>query len=185
MSHPDRHRRALLVGGAAALAIGAAGSVLNTRLTGGAPIYTMLTGSRPDPQSLLTGPAMPVWLASLAPVIDMLTGLVGACGWLALLAAWAGTGTGAPLRGAHWLLSAVGRRSMTIYIGQTVLFALIFGTLRLTGAPAPGEAVLALIAVAVWAVLAGACAWMEHGGRTRGPLEILLRHAVAASARRR
>ena len=185
MSRPDRHRRALLVGGAAALIVGAAGSVLNTRLTGGAPIYTMLTGSRPDPQSLLTGPAMPVWLASLAPVIDMLTGLVGACGWLALLAAWAGPGTGAPLRGVRWLLSAVGRRSMTVYIGQTVLFALVFGALLLTGAPAPGEAVLALIAVVVWAVLAGACAWMERSGRTRGPLEILLRHAVAASARRR
>ena len=185
MSRPDRHRRALLVGGAAALIVGAAGSVLNTRLTGGAPIYTMLTGSRPDPQSLLTGPAMPVWLASLAPVIDMLTGLVGACGWLALLAAWAGPGTGAPLRGAHWLLSAVGRRSMTVYIGQSLLFALVFGALLLTGAPAPGEAVLALIAVVVWAVLAGACARMEHGGRTRGPLEILLRRAVAASARRR
>ena len=185
MSRPDRHRRALLVGGAAALIVGAAGSVLNTRLTGGAPIYTMLTGSRPDPQSLLTGPAMPVWLASLAPVIDMLTGLVGACGWLALLAAWAGPGTGAPLRGARWLLSAVGRRSMTVYIGQTVLFALIFGTLRLTGAPAFNEVMGASVAVAVWAALAMMCAWMERSGRTRGPLEILLRHAVAASARRR
>ena len=185
MSRPDRHRRALLVGGAAALIVGAAGSVLNTRLTGGAPIYTMLTGSRPDPQSLLTGPAMPVWLASLAPVIDMLTGLVGACGWLALLAAWAGPGTGAPLRGARWLLSAVGRRSMTVYIGQTVLFALIFGTLRLAGAPAFNEVMGASVAVAVWAALAMMCAWMERSGRTRGPLEILLRHAVAASARRR
>ena len=185
MSRPNRHRRALLVGGAAALIVGAAGSVLNTRLTGGAPIYTMLTGSRPDPQSLLTGPAMPVWLASLAPVIDMLTGLVGACGWLALLAAWAGPGTGAPLRGAHWLLSAVGRRSMTVYVGQTVLFVLVFGTLRLAGAPALDEVLGVSVAVAVWAVLAGACAWMEHGGRTRGPLEILLRRAVAASARRR
>ena len=48
MSRPDRHHRTLLVGGAAALIVGAAGSVLNTRLTGGAPIYTMLTGSRPD-----------------------------------------------------------------------------------------------------------------------------------------
>ena len=74
---------------------------------------------------------------------------------------------------------------MTVYIGQSVLFILIFGALLLAGAPAPGEAVAALIAVAVWAALAGACAWMEHGGRTRGPLEILLRHAVAASARRR
>ena len=36
MSRLDRHRRALLVGGAAALIVGAVGSVLNTRLTGGA-----------------------------------------------------------------------------------------------------------------------------------------------------
>ena len=183
MSRPDRHRRALLVGGAAALVVGAAGSVLNTRLTGGAPIYTLIGGA-PAPQSFLTGPALPVWLASLTPVIDILTGMVGACGWLALLAAWAGPG-GGPLRGARWLLSAVGRRSMTVYIGQTVLFVLIFGALRLTGAPAFNEVMGVFVAVAVWAALAGACAWMERSGRTRGPLEILLRHAVAASARRR
>ena len=110
---------------------------------------------------------------------------MGACGWLALLAAWAGPGTGAPLRGARWLLSAVGRRSMTVYVGQTVLFVLVFGTLRLAGAPALDEVLGVSVAVAVWAVLAGACAWMERSGRTRGPLEILLRRAVAASARRR
>ena len=161
LARPDRHRRALLIGGAAALAVGALGALPYMKL------------------------GAPTWMIVMGPVLNSLTGLVGACGWLALLAAWAGPGTGAPLRGAHWLLSAVGRRSMTVYIGQTVLFALVFGALLLTGAPAPGEAVLALIAVAVWAVLAGACAWMERSGRTRGPLEILLRRAVAASARRR
>ena len=121
----------------------------------------------------------------MGPVLNSLTGVAGACGWLALLAAWAGPGTSAPLRGARWLLSAVGRRSMTVYIGQTVLFALIFGTLRLTGAPAFNEVMGASVAVAVWAALAMMCAWMERSGRTRGPLEILLRRAVAASARRR
>ena len=161
LARPDRHRRALLIGGVAALAVGALGALPYMKL------------------------GAPTWMIVMGPVLNSLTGLVGACGWLALLAAWAGPGTGAPLRGAHWLLSAVGRRSMTVYIGQTVLFALVFGALLLTGAPAPGEAVLALIAVAVWAALAGACAWMERSGRTRGPLEILLRRAVAASARRR
>ena len=165
LTRPDRHRRALLVGGAAALAVGAVGAL---------------------PRVLPSlGVGVPARVTVVASALDVATGMVGACGWLALLAAWAGPGTGAPLRGAHWLLSAVGRRSMTVYIGQTVLFALVFGALLLTGAPAPGEAVLALIAVAVWAVLAGACAWMERSGRTRGPLEILLRRAVAASARRR
>ncbi len=165
LTRPDRHRRALLVGGAAALAVGAVGAF---------------------PRVLPSlGIGVPARVTVVASALDVATGMVGACGWLALLAAWAGPGTGAPLRGAHWLLSAVGRRSMTVYIGQTVLFALIFGTLRLTGAPAFNEVMGASVAVAVWAALAMMCAWMERSGRTRGPLEILLRRAVAASARRR
>ena len=165
LTRPDRHRRALLVGGAAALAVGAVGAL---------------------PRVLPSlGVGVPARVTVVASALDVATGMVGACGWLALLAAWAGPSAGAPLRGARRLLSAVGRRSMSVYIGQSLLFALVFGALLLTGAPAPGEAVLALIAVAVWAALAGACAWMERSGRTRGPLELLLRHAVAASARRR
>ena len=160
LARPDRHRRALLVGGAAALVVGALGALPYMKL------------------------GAPAWLIVMGPTLDSLTGMVGACGWLALLAAWAGPG-GGPLRGARWLLSAVGRRSMTVYIGQTVLFVLIFGALRLTGAPAFNEVMGVFVAVAVWAALAGACAWMERSGRTRGPLEILLRHAVAVSARRR
>ena len=161
LARPDRHRRALLIGGVAALAVGALGALPYTKL------------------------GAPTWMIVMEPVLNSLTGLVGACGWLALLAAWAGPGTSAPLRGARWLLSAVGRRSMTVYIGQTVLFALIFGTLRLTSVPAFNEVMGASVAVAVWAALAMMCAWMERSGRTRGPLEILLRRAVAASARRR
>ena len=161
LARPDRHRRALLIGGAVALAVGALGALPYMKL------------------------GAPTWMIVMGPALNSLTGLVGACGWLALLAAWAGPGTGAPLRGARWLLSAVGRRSMTVYVGQTVLFVLVFGTLRLAGAPALDEVLGVSVAVAVWAVLAGACAWMERSGRTRGPLEILLRRAVAASARRR
>ena len=161
LARPDRHRRALLIGGAVALAVGALGALPYMKL------------------------GAPTWMIVMGPALNFLTGLVGACGWLALLAAWAGPGTGAPLRGARWLLSAVGRRSMTVYVGQTVLFVLVFGTFRLAGAPALDEVIGVSVAVAVWAVLAGACAWMERSGRTRGPLEILLRRAVAASARRR
>ena len=165
LTRPDRHRRALLIGGAAALAVGAVGAL---------------------PRVLPSlGVGVPARVTVVASALDVATGMVGACGWLALLAAWAGPGTGAPLRGARWLLSAVGRRSMTVYVGQSLLFALVFGLLARCGAPAPHQTTAALIGVAVWAALAGACAWMEHGGRTRGPLEILLRRAVAASARRR
>ena len=165
LTRPDRHRRALLVSGAAALAVGAVGAL---------------------PRVLPSlGVGVPARVTVVASALDVATGMVGACGWLALLAAWAGPGAGAPLRGARRLLSAVGRRSMTVYVGQSLLFALVFGLLARCGAPAPHQTTAALIGVAVWAALAGACAWMEHGGRTRGPLEILLRRAVAASARHR
>ena len=165
LTRPDRHRRALLVGGAAALAVGAVGAL---------------------PRVLPSlGIGVPARVTVVASALDVATGMVGACGWLALLAAWAGPGAGAPLRGARRLLSAVGRRSMTVYIGQSLLFALVFGLLARCGAPPPHQTTAALIGVAVWAVLAGACARMERSGRTRGPLEILLRRAVAASARRR
>ena len=164
LTRPDRHRRALLVGGAAALVVGAAGVL---------------------PRILPSlGVGVPAGVTVVASALDVATGMVGACGWLALLAAWAGPG-GGPLRGARWLLAAVGRRSMSVYIGQSLLFALVFGLLAHCGAPPPHQTTAALIGVAVWATLALACAWMEHGGRTRGPLEILLRRAVAASARRR
>ena len=165
LTRPDRHRRALLVGGAAALAVGAVGAL---------------------PRVLPSlGVGVPARVTVVASALDVATGMVGACGWLALLAAWAGPGTGTPLRGARWLLSVVGRRSMTVYVGQSLLFGLVFGLLARCGASAPHQTTAALIGVAVWAVLTGACAWMEHGGRTRGPLEILLRRAVAASARHR
>ena len=164
LTRPDRHRRALLVGGAAALAVGAVGAL---------------------PRVLPSlGVGVPARVTVVASALDVATGMVGACGWLALLAAWAGPG-GGPLRGARWLLAAVGRRSMSVYIGQSVLFALVFGALARCGAPPPHQTTAALIGVAVWATLALACAWMERGGRTRGPLEILLRRAVAASAGRR
>ena len=165
LTRPDHHRRALLVGGAAALAVGAVGAL---------------------PRVLPSlGIGVPARVTVVASALDVATGMVGACGWLALLAAWAGPGTGAPLRGARRLLSAVGRRSMTVYVGQSLLFALVFGLLARCGAPPPHQTTAALIGVAVWAVLAGTCARMERSGRTRGPLEILLRRAVAASARRR
>ena len=165
LTRPDRHRRALLVGGAAALAVGAVGAL---------------------PRVLPSlGIGVPARVTVVASALDVATGMVGACGWLALLAAWAGPGAGAPLHGARRLLSAVGRRSMSVYIGQSLLFALVFGLLAHCGAPPPRQTTAALIGVAVWAVLAGACTWMERSGRTRGPLEILLRRAVAASARRR
>ena len=116
-----------------------------------------------------------------------MTGLAGACGWLALLALYAGGPTAdGRLTGLRRLASAVGRRSMTAYLSQSLLFATIFLALpTLTGIGLHlGEARAAGIALAVWLATVGLCAVLERGGHA-GPFETLLRTAVARSERRR
>lgn len=54
------------------------------------------------------------------------SGVAGACGWLALLAL-VGGGPREKLGTVCAFLSAIGRRSMTAYLSQTVLFILICG----------------------------------------------------------
>ena len=179
MSRPDRHRRGLLTAGAACLSVGVLGAIPIIVLNGGwisLQNWSHLASSPPSS-------SLPLWLGSLAPVISVVTGIIGACGWLALLAAWAGPAATGAMHGARWLLSAVGKRSMTAYVGQTLVFLPVFGALHLLGVTGVSQAAGALIAVAAWALIAAACARMEHSGRARGPLEVLLRHAVAASAR--
>ena len=115
-------------------------------------------------------------------------GVVGACGWLALLALYAGGPTpDGRLTGLRWLASAVGRRSMTAYLSQTILFGAVFVIVPLltTGESLwVGQAAAALIALAVWLVTVGLCAVLERGGHA-GPFETLLRTAVARSERPR
>ena len=115
-------------------------------------------------------------------------GLAGACGWLALLALYAGgPRPDGRLTGLRWLASAVGRRSMTVYLSQTILFGIIFGVVPLlvTGRRLwMGQAAAALVALGVWLASVVLCAALERGGRA-GPFETLLRTAVARSERRR
>ena len=115
-------------------------------------------------------------------------GLAGACGWLALLALYAGgPRPDGRLTGLRWLASAVGRRSMTVYLSQTILFGIIFGVVPLlvTGRRLwMGQAAAALVALGVWLASVVLCAALERGGHA-GPFETLLRTAVARSERRR
>jgi len=117
-----------------------------------------------------------------------LFGLASACGWLALLALYAGgPREDGRLTGLRRLASAVGRRSMTAYLSQTILFGVIFVIVPLlvTGERLwLGPATAALIAVAVWLVTVVLCVVLERGGHA-GPFETLLRTAVARSERRR
>ena len=180
---PDRHRRLLISTGIGGLALGAL-----------AALHSALTNVLPVSQ----------WPWDFA--VKELFGLVGACGWLALLALYAGgPREDGRLTGLRRLASAVGRRSMTAYLSQTILFGTIFVIVpvlvmgqRLWVGQAEGalialvvgqrlwvgQAVAALIALAVWLVTVGLCAALERGGHA-GPFETLLRTAVARSERKR
>ena len=163
LAHPERYRRLLTGVGLGGLGIGVAGGI-------GYGIWA-------------TGGTLAGWTAPLHEV----TGLAGACGWLALLALYAGgPTTDGRLTGLRLLASNVGRRSMTAYLSQTFLFAIIFLALpALTGIELHlGEARAAGIAAAVWLATVGLCAALERGGHA-GPFETLLRTAVARSERRR
>ena len=163
ITHPERHRRLLVAVGLGGLGLGAAGGI-------GFAVWA-------------AGGHLAVWSMPL----HSLTGVAGACGWLALLSLYAGgPRPDGRLTGLRRLASSVGRRSMTAYLSQSFLFAIIFMALpALTGIELHlGEARAAGIALAVWLVTVGLCAVLERGGHA-GPFETLLRTAVARSERRR
>jgi putative membrane protein len=122
------------------------------------------------------------------------SGVAGACGWLALLALLGGGPREASAEFAQGaasfeelgafrsFLSAIGRRSMTAYLAQTLVFAVLFLVLGAVGVRSVGVAVSALIALAVWALIGVGCVISDAMGRTRGPAERLLRWLVARTA---
>ena len=131
----------------------------------------------------IAGGRLMVW----DPVVDEVLGLAGACGWLALLALYAGGPTpDGRLTGLRRLASSLGRRSMTGYLSQTILFGTVFVIVpRLLGTHlVTSEAASAGIAVVVWLATVVLCAVLERGGHA-GPFEVLLRTAVARTERRR
>ena len=112
------------------------------------------------------------------------SGVAGACGWLALLAL-VGGGPRENLGAVCAFFSAIGRRSMTAYLSQTVLFILIFSVLGACGVRSLGVAVSGLIALGVWVLIGLGCVIAEAFGSSRGPAEWALRWLVAKSAKKR
>ena len=163
MADPRKHRGPLVAVAVGGLVIGAASAVGMAR---------WIAGGR---------------LMAWDPVVDEVFGLAGACGWLALLTLCAGgPAPDGRLTGLRRLASSVGRRSMTGYLSQTILFATVFVIVpRLLGTHlVVGEAASAGIAVVVWLAAVVLCAVLERGGHA-GPFEALLRTAVARTERRR
>ena len=164
ISHPERHRGLLTAVGIGGLALGALGALHESLVP--------LTGTQS-------------WAADSALI--MVLGLAGGCGWLAVLALYAGGPTSDNrLTGLRRLLSNVGRRSMTAYLSQTAMFAGIFVIApRLTGRSVSlGLVASAAVAVMVWLTTVVLCAVLERLGMP-GPFESLLRIAVARSERSR
>ena len=164
IAHPERHRGLLTVAGIGGLALGALGALHE--------LLVPLTSAQP-------------W--AVDSTLIMILGLAGGCGWLAVLALYAGGPTADNrLTGLRRLLSNVGRRSMTAYLSQTVMFAGIFVIApRLTGRPLElGLVASAAVAVMVWLTTVVLCAVLERRGMP-GPFESLLRIAVARSERSR
>lgn len=162
ISHPHQHRRVL--------ELVAAGGLL-VAFVGGLPYALVL--------SELINVNLQWWMLP----VNQLAGLAGAAGWLALWTVFAGPApTMGRLRGARWVLSAVGRRSMTSYVVQSVLFAVIFLPMYGRGLQVSEGAGL-LIAAGVWLVTVALAVWFEVSGR-QGPLERLLRVAVLRGERR-
>ena len=164
IAHPERHRGLLTVAGIGGLALGALGALHE--------LLVPLTSAQS-------------WAADSALIAVL--GLAGGCGWLAVLALYAGGPTSDNrLTGLKRLLSNVGCRSMTAYLSQTVMFAGIFVIApRLTGrSVSPGAAASAAVAVMVWLTTVVLCAVLERLGMP-GPFESLLRIAVARSERSR
>ena len=131
---------------------------------GGAPFALMVAGVI-DP-----APAARV----VATISHVLTGLAGGLGYLALFALVAAALHGRPRTGAIRALGAVGQRSLTCYLLQSVLF---FGLLSVWGLGLGadlGTAAAYGIGVAVWLTTVLLAVLLDRAGR-RGPAEVLLR----------
>lgn len=162
ISQPERHRGSLEVIAALGLLIAFLGSL---------------------PFGLVEAEMLNVHLSWWMLPLNHFAGICGALGWLALLVVYAGP---VPmlgrLTGMRWALASVGRRSMSSYILQSVLFAAIFLPLYGRGMRF-SELATVLISVGVWGLSVALAMVFEAFGK-QGPLERLLRFLVTRSGRR-
>lgn len=168
LSEPNRHRRFLTVVAVVGLAVGAVSAV---------PIARVVAGYREFPMNI-TG--------DLYGAAFSAGGLFGAAGWLALFALVGGRVQGRfgdaldPQHPAEFplvvrTLIAVGRRSMTAYLAQSVCFAVVFLVFHLAGVhDQVGPAGAAFVAVVVWFAIAVWCVVLDCRG-IAGPAERFLR----------
>jgi uncharacterized protein len=155
LDEPAAHRR--LLGRVAAAGLG-------TAVLAGLPLALAVVGLWRPGDGLLM----------LAGFLHTLGGYAGGLGYVALFGVLAIRGGGRVVAGSITVLAACGQRSLSCYLGQSVLFVALLPawTLGLGAHLTVAEA--ALLAVGVWLVLLVAAVVSARAGY-RGPAETLLR----------
>lgn len=159
LERPEQHRTLLRL--TAAGGIGAA-------VLGGQPIALVLAGvvSRPDQETLEV----------LGPLHDA-TGVLGGFGYAALLSLVALRLQARPPRRVVDAIAATGQRSMTCYLAQSVVWAVVFTPFLLDLSGTLTVATTAVLATATWVGTVVLADWMRRTGR-RGPFEVLTRRVT-------
>ncbi|WP_017541914.1 DUF418 domain-containing protein [Nocardiopsis halophila] len=118
--------------------------------------------------------AVPEGVAWVFWPVQLATGLVGGIGYVALFGLIGARLRGRRLGPAGSAVAALGKRSMTGYIGQSVLCAPVLSAWGLGLGAALGSATMALFAVGVWLATLVFAVLLERAGK-RGPTEVALR----------
>lgn len=118
-------------------------------------------------------------------LVHQATGLAMGLGYLCLFALLAERigrrSTTRPVPGVVRAVAAVGQRSLTCYLLQSVMLAPLLSAWALGLGGRIGTATATALAVAVWAVTVGVAALLDRAGR-RGPFEVLLRRLTYGRA---
>jgi uncharacterized membrane protein YeiB len=155
LEQPERHRTLLRV--TAAAGIGAA-------VLGAQPVSLML--------ARVTAP--PARLDLIGPLHDV-SGVLGGFGYAALITLLALRLTGD--RPVVRAVAAIGQRSMTGYLAQSVVWTVVFTPFLLDLSGTLSVAGTAVLATATWLVTLLLAEWMRRTGR-RGPFETLIRRVT-------
>jgi uncharacterized protein len=163
LERPDLHRRMLAVVAVGGIAIAWAGGALSFAQFVGAITET------------------PSWTFQ---ILNLATGLAGGLGYAAVFGLVGAALQGRALGPVVRALTAVGKRSMTSYLLQSVLFVPVLAAwgLGLGGVLAEWQG--ALYGVGVWLVTVAIAVVLERRGQ-RGPFEVLLRRLAYPRARPR
>lgn len=158
LEEPERHRRALLgVGLGTSLAA----------LAGAVPAIVIQTGAWPAP---------PAAFLALATFLQPLTGFVGGIGVIGFIAV-AGPAVQRRPGFLSTALQALGRRSLTFYLFQSLIFVAVCYPYGLGLGDRLGLTGASVLAVITWVVSLLAAELMRRRGH-RGPAEILLRRLI-------